>query len=45
VRGSEISLKAQSKGMLTLGQEALLRVYQGILDLESVESFIFAPSF
>ena len=42
---SEIVAVAQGKGMLTLSQEALLRVYQGFIDFESVKSLILTPSY
>ncbi|MCB9026270.1 MAG: Flp pilus assembly complex ATPase component TadA [Bdellovibrionaceae bacterium] len=42
---AEILAKAQSKGMLTLSQEALLRVYQGFIDFESVRGLVLAPSY
>jgi type II secretory ATPase GspE/PulE/Tfp pilus assembly ATPase PilB-like protein len=42
---SEILYLAQSKGMLTLPQESLLRVYQGFISFESVKSLVLRPSY
>ncbi len=42
---SEILSVATNKGMLTLPQEALLRVYQGLVDLNSVKNIVIKPSY
>ncbi|MGE3758057.1 MAG: GspE/PulE family protein [Pseudobdellovibrionaceae bacterium] len=41
----EILELARRKGMLSLAQEALIRVYSGYIDLRSVESYLVGPSY
>ena len=36
---TEILVAAQARGMFTLGQEALMRVYTGYFDFETVRSY------
>lgn len=41
----EILAMARRKGMNTLAEEALVRVYAGLTDLESVRSHVFGPAY
>jgi len=42
---AELVRAAKDRGMRTLAQEALIRVYAGLTDIYSVRSFIFGPQY